>query len=98
MLNVAKRLPTAVGSKVTEIVQLAPATIDVPQVLVSLKSAGSVPVIAMLVNFSVSVPESVRVIVCAALAAPTPSLAKVRLVGLSLACGTPTLSPVMVKV
>ena len=28
MLNVAARLPTAVGSKVTEIVQLAAATID----------------------------------------------------------------------
>ena len=63
----ADRLPVAEGVKVAEIVQLAPAASEVPQVLLWLKSAALVPVIATPAMDSAAVPEFETVIVWAAL-------------------------------
>ena len=57
------REPAAVGVKVTEIVQLAPATTELPQVLVWLKS----PLAAIVVIVRVADPLLVNVTDCAAL-------------------------------
>ena len=62
------RDPPAVGLKITEIVQVADAATDAPQVLVWLKS----PLAAMLVIASVAVPVLVSVTTWAVLDAPTP--------------------------
>ena len=70
-LTAAFRVPVAVGLKVTEIVQLAPAAILVPQVLVSEKSWKSVPVIVIPVNFNCVLPVFVTVTFCAGLVVPT---------------------------
>ena len=65
------RLPAADGLKITETVQLAPAATLTPQVLVWLKSAAFVPVIATLVMDSAALPEFETVMVWAALAVLT---------------------------
>jgi hypothetical protein len=74
MLRVPVRVPTAVGLKVTEMVQLAPALTEVPQVLVWEKS----PLAVMLEMVSEALPVLVRVTVCAALLVPSIWAAKVR--------------------
>ena len=71
ILTVAVRWPVVVGVKVTLIVQFAPALTLVPQVLVSAKSPGFVPVMLMLVIVSVPLPVFVRVTVLAILVVPT---------------------------
>ena len=63
--------PVAVGLRLTEIVQLAPAPIPVPQVFVVGKSPGFVPVTLIEVIESDVVPLFVRVTVLAALLVPT---------------------------
>ena len=60
--------PAAEGVNVTVMMQLAPATRLVPQLLVSENAAG---VIAMPVMFRAALPVLVRVTVCAALVVPT---------------------------
>src|SRR6266581_5060092 len=60
-LNVALLVPLAVGVKVTLIVHWAPAATEVPQLLVCPKSPLLVPVMAMLLMFSVAVPVLERV-------------------------------------
>jgi hypothetical protein len=80
-VTVAVRVPAAVGLKVISIVHLAPAATLDPQLLVWAKSLALVPESAMLVTPKVALPELVRVIVCAPLAAPTAWLMKVRLEG-----------------
>ena len=65
------RLPAADGLKMTETVQLAPAATLTPQVLVWLKSAALVPVIATLVMDNAALPEFETVMVWAALAVLT---------------------------
>ena len=65
------RLPAADGLKMAETVQLAPAATLTPQVLVWLKSAALVPVIATLVMDKAALPELDTVMVWAALAVLT---------------------------
>jgi hypothetical protein len=76
-------VPAAVGVKVTEMVQLAPAATLVPQVLVSAKLDEA----AILLIVRVAVPVFFKVTVWAALVVPTVWLAKVRLVGDKLTAG-----------
>jgi hypothetical protein len=56
-------LPSAVGVKVTEMAQLAPAPTVDPHVLVWAKSPLLLPVMAMLVRVKVSLPQSLSVTV-----------------------------------
>lgn len=72
------RVLVAVGSKVTLIVQFAPAATLEPQVLVCAKSPLFAPVMAMLVMFSVALPLLVRLTTCAVLLMPTNWLPKSR--------------------
>jgi hypothetical protein len=76
MVNVPVRLPAAVGVKVTETVQLAPAAMLDPQVLVSAKS----PEAEMELIASAAVPEFVSATVWAVLLDPTGSVLKFKLV------------------
>src|SRR5262249_2858601 len=71
------RVPSAVGVKVTLMVQLAPAFTELPQLLFSAKS----PLVAMLVMVRVALPLLVRVTVWGLLVVPTLWLPKARLVG-----------------
>ncbi len=66
-VTVPLRVPVAVGLKVTEIVQLAPAATLVPQVFVCAKS----PLTPMLARLSVAVPVLLSVTVMGALAVLT---------------------------
>ena len=66
--GVRRDIAAAVGLKVTVIAQLAAAASELPQVVVSEKS----PLIVMLLTASACEPLFVSVIVCAALAVPTP--------------------------
>jgi hypothetical protein len=61
--TLALLIPVVAGVKVTVMVQLAPAATEDPQVLDCVKSPGLVPLVAMLLMFSVPVPifESVKV-------------------------------------
>ena len=81
----ADRLPVAVGSNVTLIVQFAPAATELPQVLVWAKSPGLAPVSAMLERLKAALPPLVRVAVKAALVVLRDSLPKERLLGESVA-------------
>lgn len=71
MVMEADRAPVPPGVKVTLIVHFAPATTEVPHVLVCVKSLPLVPLTAMLVTLSAAVPLLVRVMVCAVAATPT---------------------------
>lgn len=82
-VSVPVRVPAAVGVKVREIVQLAPAATLVPQVLVSAKS----PDAEIDVMASAAVPELVSVTVSGVLVEPFVCEAKIRLVGESVAVG-----------
>jgi hypothetical protein len=84
-VTAAVRVPAAAGLKVTLIEQYEPAATLDPQLLVWEKSLALVPESAMLVILKVALPELVKVIVCAALVAPTAWLTKERLVGETLA-------------
>ena len=77
ILNDAVRAPAATGLKVTEMEQFAPAASDVPQVVVLLKSAASVPAIEMERDVSDPVPLFVTETDWEALATPTVVEAKV---------------------
>lgn len=96
-VTAALRMLIVVGLKVTLMVQLALAANDVPQLLVSKKSFGFVPVIAMLVNVTAMVEGFVTEIVCAALVVPTTCTAKVRAVGETVRLLVPA-APVPVSV
>ena len=63
MATEADRAPASAGLKVTETVQLAATASEVPQVLVWLKSAALVPVIATLLMDSTALPELEMVMV-----------------------------------
>jgi hypothetical protein len=65
--SVPVRVPVAVGVKVTDIVQFAPAARDVVQAVVFAKS----PVIVILMPVSGALPSEYRVTVCAGLVEPT---------------------------
>ena len=92
IVTVPVRAPAAVGVKVTEIVQFAPAATLAPQVLVCEKS----PDAAIEVMVRAAVPELVSVTVCAALVVPSVSEAKVRLAGESVTVGAVTVGVVTV--
>jgi hypothetical protein len=83
IVSVPARLPAAVGVKITEIKQLAPAATLVAQVFVSAKS----PEAAIDVIARAEVPELVSIIVCGALAVPSVCEANVRLFGKSVTAG-----------
>ena len=69
--SAAVTLPVAFGANVILTAQLAPAAIDVPQVLVSAKFFAAVPVTAIFLTVNVAAPSFVIVTVCAALVVPT---------------------------
>jgi hypothetical protein len=82
-VTAAVRVPSAVGVKVTEMIQLAPTASAVPQVLVCAKSLAFVPVTAMgLVN--ATEPFAVTVTVMAALVVLRYRLGRVRLEGVNV--------------
>jgi hypothetical protein len=92
--TLAVRLLLVVGVNVTLTVQLAPAATLVPQVLVWLKLPLFVPVIVILVRFSVPVPVLDKVTACAALLVPNNWLLNVSEVGERLTAGA---TPVPVR-
>jgi hypothetical protein len=87
MLTEAVRAPVAAGVNVTLIVQLPLAATELPQVLVTAKSPGSVPVVPTLVIVKLAFPVLVRVTDCAALVVPRFWLVKVRVAGERLTAG-----------
>jgi len=84
-ISVPLSAPVVVGVKVTLIVQLAIAASVVPHVLVWAKS----PEAEMTMLDSVPVPVLVNDTVCAGLVVPVAWLAKVSVVGLTVATGCP---------
>jgi hypothetical protein len=80
-LTEADRLPPAVGSNVTLIVQLAPAATELPQVFVWAKSPGLAPVSAMPERLKAALPPLVRVAVTIPLLVLTDWLPNERLAG-----------------
>ena len=101
----ALRTPVVDGLNVTLTVQLFAAASELPQVVVSPKSAASAPVTAMLVMVSDVVPTLVSVTLSAVLVKPTAQAPKFSAVGESLAvvpvplsgtcCGLPAALSVM---
>jgi hypothetical protein len=87
MVREPVRVPTAVGVKVTLIVQLEPAARLAAQVFVASKSEGSAPVTTMLDMARLTFPALESVTACAALVVPTCCPVKVRLLGEKLAPG-----------
>ena len=84
-VRVPVRVPLAAGSKVTLMLQEAPAATLEPQVLVWEKS----PLTAMLVMVRAEVPVLVRVTLCGLLLVPTAWEANVKEVGERLTTGPP---------
>jgi hypothetical protein len=84
-LTLPLRVPTTVGAKVTEIVQLPPAATVEPHVLVCAKS----PDAAILVIVSAAVPPFDSVSAWVALVVPRDWPAKLNAAGLREACGAP---------
>ena len=97
MLKVPVRIPEAVGVNVTLMVQLAPATTELPQVLVCAKSPLFVPVTTMLVRLSEALPVFESVTVCAVLVVPTVWLVKVSEEAERLTTGAEAAAPVPVR-
>jgi hypothetical protein len=83
-----------VGVNVTEMVQVAEAARVVPQVLVSANAEALAPVMEIPEMFSVAFPGFERTVVSAADVVPTAVAGKVRLLGVSTACGTGAAVPV----
>ena len=75
--------PDAVGAQVSEMAQLAPAARLVPQVLVSSNELAFVPKKPKLEIVSAAVPAFLSVAVCAPLVAPTATLPKLMVAGVS---------------
>ena len=97
MLTTPVRLPMLAGVNVTLIVQLPFATTELPQVLVTAKSPGSVPVAPILVIVKLAFPVLVRVTDCPTLVVPRFWPAKVRVPAERLTVG-PLPVPVRVTV
>ncbi len=91
--SVAVKLAAEAGVKTTEMVQVAPAASEEPQVLVWLKSAGLVPVRVMPEMVSAPLPVLLSVAFCAALAVPAVDV-KVSVAGVSEAAGAAAVVPV----
>ena len=75
--------PDVAGAQVSETVQLAPAARLGPQVFVSWNELGFVPKKPKVVIVSAAVPAFLSVAVCAALVAPTATLPKSMVAGVS---------------
>jgi hypothetical protein len=86
------RVPTTAGVKVTEMLQLPPAGMDVPQLLVSAKSPLLAPLTLMDEMASVPLPVLVRVETCVVLVVPTVWLPKLRIRG-EIVTTAPTPTP-----
>src|SRR5208282_1131587 len=93
MLSEVARAPLAEGVNDIAIVQASPAATEEPQVLFSMKSAGSAPDKAMLVMLKAALPVLFSVTVCGELTASTGSFPNDRLEGDRLA-----VAPVVVPV
>ena len=76
-------VPRAVGVKVTEIVQLVPASMPRPQVFISANSPALAPVIAICPTLRREVPVLLTVTFCAGLVVFKPWETNVRDVGLT---------------
>ena len=85
ILRIPLRLPFADGLNVTLKVQLFPAAKELPQVVVSAKSPGSVPAMAIPLIVKAVAPRLVSVTVFAALVVPTVTEPKLRVAGSSCA-------------
>ena len=81
----AEKLAALAGVKVTEMLQLPPASSVLLQVVVSAKSVGLAPVMAIPVTARVALPGFDSVTDCAVAVVPSVVLGKVRVVGLSTA-------------
>jgi len=88
--SVPVRSPVVPGTKVTLIMQFAPAVRVEPQVLVSAKLGPAARILTLL---SVPVPELRSVMICAGLGVPTSSPSKVKLVGDKATLGDPPSDP-----
>jgi hypothetical protein len=97
ILTDAVRLPLAVGSKVTLIVQLAPTASELPQLLVWAKSPALAPVIVTLEIFRVEAPVLLRVAVPVPLVVPTGWFPKERLPGETLPVGAAAATPIPLR-
>jgi hypothetical protein len=86
IVSVPVRVPTAVGVKVTSILQFFPAASVAPQGLVDVVWPKS-PLVVMLLIFSVEVPVLVKVTAFLAPVAPTTTLAHVRDDGVTVTVG-----------
>lgn len=87
MLTEAVRVPIAAGVNVTLIVHVPFTATELPHVLVTVKSLGSVPVAPILVIVKLAFPVLVRVTDCAALVVFRFWLAKVRVEAVRLTAG-----------
>jgi hypothetical protein len=87
--NEAVRVPSATGSKLTEIVQLAPTATVVPHVVVLVNEEASVPLIVItpVVMVRGEPPVFLSVTTLAALVFPTVVLGNVRVVGVKATVG-----------
>ena len=97
MVNEAVRLPVAVGVNLTLLVQLLLAATELPHVLVSPKSPGLAPVIAMPLTDRAAFPVLFRVTESGVLVVPRVWLGKGKVEGLGMAAG-PVPVPVRVTV
>ena len=92
--KVALRVPAAVGVKLTETVQLAPAANEVPQVLESGKSPACAPLIEIALMLRLLPPLLERFTTCAVLVLPITCALKDREDGLRLSAAADPASPV----
>src|SRR5215217_2694856 len=90
-MNVAERAPDAVGEKVIDTLQLAPAASVRPEQpsLTCVKSSGFAPRVAALSMNSDALPVFVTVMDCGALVVPIASSAKVSEAGENVTAGAP---------
>ena len=91
--TVAAKLAAKLGVNVTEIVHIAPAARDVPQVFVSAKSVGFAPPMEMPEMVSAALPVFDSVSICAAEVTPVFTLPKLSVVGESVAVGAAAAVP-----
>jgi hypothetical protein len=94
-MNVAERVPVAVGENVMETLQLVPGASVSPEQpsLTCVKSSGLAPRVAALLMKSPAVPVLVIAIDCGALVVPMSRAANVSDVGLNVTAGVPVPPP-----
>jgi hypothetical protein len=98
-VSVAVKVPADVGVKLTAIVQEAPAAREAPQELAPCRKLGLLaPLMPNEVMESVAFPALVRVKVVGALVAPTVTVPKLPVPGVSAACAADACAPAPVRV